>query len=122
MATGWSFPRPVFQEPLGCCLAASHLMAPLMSCSVRSSTTTSSLSLGGSCAGAAKRRGVPMAAAREERMKWRRVGMMTLGGMGKLVCPCRLSHGRGARATLLVFGLGEVSEILFDGGAVFAGG
>ena len=31
---GCSLPRPVFHEPLGCCLAASHLSAPLMTASV----------------------------------------------------------------------------------------
>src|SRR2546421_10239721 len=58
MATGCSLPRPVVQEPLGCCLAASHLTAPLMMASVLSSTMTSSLGTSGTgaAAGSAARR------------------------------------------------------------------
>src|SRR4051794_30979574 len=53
MATGCSLPRPVFQEPLGCCLAASHFTAPLMMGSVIfSSTVTSSLGTSPPLAGA----------------------------------------------------------------------
>src|SRR4051812_7567094 len=63
MATGCSLPRPVVHEPLGCCLAASHLTAPLINRSVASSTTTLSLgtsapAAGGASAGAARKIGL----------------------------------------------------------------